>query len=333
MRNDINYSKGMSAIRKASGMSFCFNKIEGECSSKIVSSHGIQENGKLSLIESEYEGNNSILTFEKNQKHKRLENLPMPKPQGKGSTSTFKGFCKKHDLEIFKKIENLNYENKEEINFKHSYRSFAYSYHYIKRMNKAFNDENIGKNLTLKYKRQLQAINNKLSLFEKRKDILNNSLNRTLYDSLEYFVFQSDFLPIASCSTIHLQYNFENIKLTGFPNTSDLIITSFPEKERHITIIAGFKDNKTSHELINTLKELEKSEVELLISSFWINYTNSTYISPIIWKQLGLDGQKTIMEQIVTCFGLQQIDPSLKTGFNKSKINLFNVWEENKYCH
>jgi len=127
-QNIIEFNKRLSAFRSGSRIKECFYHKKDECEVDIKQSHSIQRNGRLSIIEGEVNGNNSVYTFthfETSRDH-LVGNL---KPIGKGSASTFFGFCDYHDTVLFSDIENFKFDSSEKHLFLHSYRSFAHSYH------------------------------------------------------------------------------------------------------------------------------------------------------------------------------------------------------------
>lgn len=124
-QEEIEFSKRIGAFFKGGAISFCFHPDKLKCSKKITLAHGLQENGVLSLIESNYNGENKLLSLEGIQKNEETQNLAMPIIKGKKNTTTYRGFCNYHDRKIFRKIENnQRYSNSDEINFLHSYRSY-----------------------------------------------------------------------------------------------------------------------------------------------------------------------------------------------------------------
>lgn len=80
----------------------CLHFSDGIRCNDIVSAHSIQKGGQLSLIAEDghvYQLNGDLSTL------KQAEGVPHPKKVGVNKASTFAGFCKHHDNELFKPID------------------------------------------------------------------------------------------------------------------------------------------------------------------------------------------------------------------------------------
>ncbi|WP_429169606.1 hypothetical protein [Aeromonas rivipollensis] len=75
----------------------------GRCN-EIISAHSIQNKGQLSLIAEE--GHVYCLSADLSTLRK-TDGKPLPKKTGIGKASTFYGFCKHHDNELFEPIDNF----------------------------------------------------------------------------------------------------------------------------------------------------------------------------------------------------------------------------------
>jgi len=118
----------MSTYKKESRIKECFHPNKEECEGKIKQAYSIQRNGRLSIIESEVNGNNCVYTFTscKSSAENMMEDLV---PIGKKEASTFFGFCDFHDSTLFSPIENNKFDKSSKHLLLHSYRSYAHSYH------------------------------------------------------------------------------------------------------------------------------------------------------------------------------------------------------------
>lgn len=107
----------------------CFHFDKSKCNGDIVQAHSLQKNGVLNIIESEVNGNNVIFSFLRPEIEDGLMFSGF-EPLGRKQASTFHGFCKFHDSEVFRSIENtpIDIENDEHC-FLLSYRAFAKEYH------------------------------------------------------------------------------------------------------------------------------------------------------------------------------------------------------------
>lgn len=88
----------------------CLHFANGIQCNKIISAHSIQKQGQLSLIAEEghvYQLNADFSTLKEN------DGIPCMKRIGVKNVSTFRGFCKYHDNQLFEPIDNkpLNPDN------------------------------------------------------------------------------------------------------------------------------------------------------------------------------------------------------------------------------
>jgi len=103
----------------------CLHFDQGERCNEIISAHSIQRRNQLGLIAEDglvYRLNAEFSTLRKSG------GWPQPKKKGIRKTSTFAGFCKHHDNELFKPIDNNPLEpNKYQIAL-YAYRSLCREY-------------------------------------------------------------------------------------------------------------------------------------------------------------------------------------------------------------
>ncbi len=127
-------SKLLSSFRNNSEIKECFYHKKDECKGAIKNAHSISRGNRLELIKGLVNNNDIVYSLSeiKIENSKAKQGI---KQIGWGkAASTFYGFCDWHDTELFKPIENNNdFDNSPEHCFLHSYRSFAYSYHQIKK--------------------------------------------------------------------------------------------------------------------------------------------------------------------------------------------------------
>ena len=137
LKKKIEFRKTINTFSKLGKIQECFYHDKQLCQGEIKQSHSIQRNGRLSLIEGDVNGNKMIYTFTETEidENTLIKSL---KPVGKGSASTFFGFCDYHDTHLFSPIESKPFNDSSEHLFLHSYRSFAHSYHRMKEILKSY---------------------------------------------------------------------------------------------------------------------------------------------------------------------------------------------------
>ncbi|WP_312210619.1 hypothetical protein [Acinetobacter variabilis] len=100
---------------------FCLHPNAGdECDKQIINAHSIQNNQSLSAIAKD----GHVYQLAHKYRHQTKTYLEYEKI-GIKKASVFKGFCKKHDNEIFKPIDNAKLEPNPEQIFLYAYRSLC----------------------------------------------------------------------------------------------------------------------------------------------------------------------------------------------------------------
>lgn len=128
------------------------------CSKKIIDAHTIQKKGPLKYIVDE---TNHVYNFGVDQNGKD-DILKI----GWQKASTFKGFCSKHDKELFSVIEDVPYSNRQDQNFIAGYRSYALEYFKKISIIKAlpFMRENVDRGMSHEVQVNLQQTLNSMKL-------------------------------------------------------------------------------------------------------------------------------------------------------------------------
>jgi hypothetical protein len=300
-QNDINRF-----YKEASRIKECFHHEKENCKGKIKQAHSIQKNGKLSILESEVNGNMCVYTFANSSISfdNMLENL---NPIGKKEASTFFGFCDYHDSKLFSNIENKTFENTDEQLFLHSYRSFAHSYHLKNEEIKAWNDAKYQKLLINTYgkeavetkKSQFASLNEHLVI---RKKILDDSIQKGSFDNLNYLVHEfSGIVPIAVSDLItpSVSYTGNLMNNCDYNNliVSQPIFTLLPERDRSILILAAFNFDTRSTQFIDEIDSMPNYKFERAISSIVIDSCQNTIISPKFWNKLTRAEKRLILDE------------------------------------
>lgn len=99
----------------------CLFPDHTSCSDKIIKAHSIQNNKILQKI-----SDDGKVYMPISKKMKIFQNMSS---WGRKEATTFTGFCGYHDNEIFKEIENNNFDYSERQKFLYVYRAFALEYH------------------------------------------------------------------------------------------------------------------------------------------------------------------------------------------------------------
>lgn len=326
-KNDLqNFFSAVSAFKKTGLIKECFHHNKEECKGNIKQSHSLQRNGRLSIIESEVNGNNSIYTF--TSFIPSYTNLMHDlKPIGKKEASTFFGFCDYHDSTLFSKIENSTFDQSDEHCFLHSYRSYAHSYHRKREQWKAYNTESkftqvLGKkHIEIMKIGILMGINDSIE----RKKYLDEKIDKKQFDGLAYLVYEKEGLyPFAVSSQISPKASYKNKSMNNHLNPNDpfsqIMLTFLPDVNSTIAILAAFPDDKKAINLLYELESLKDHDLEVAITSLIIANCENTFFSPIFWHSLSKPLQRLLLDE----FDNNTSSDEFSSIFFKSRFNFFN---------
>ena len=206
----VEFNKALSEFKSTSRIKECFYHKKEKCDGNIKQSHSIQKNGRLSIIEDEVNGNNSIYTFTsfETSETRLIDTL---KPIGKGVASTFFGFCDYHDNVLFSDIENFEFDESEKHLFLHSYRSFAHSYHRKQEELKwnESNSEHIKKLPNFIREQQIKGVRMAIEDMSIKKELLDEFIENENYGELSYlYHILPKAFPIACSTAITPDYTY-----------------------------------------------------------------------------------------------------------------------------
>lgn len=320
------FRDAMADFKKVGKISECFYHDKTTCNGHIKQSHSLQRNGRLSVIEGDVNGNQMIYTFTGNE-ISEIRSHETLKPIGKGSASTFFGFCDHHDTTLFSKIENNSYDESSEHSFLHSYRSFAHSYH---RKNEELKSHKTKSKFTDALpsdflEEAIMGLEMGVKDQEINKDRLDKLIEQKNYDGLEYinYVIPKKY-HIACSSQISPYYSYKGSPINNHTDPdkpyTPIMLTVLPDVDQTIIILACFPDDKNGMIFLDELYELPNLKFEKAISSIMINCAENTFFSPKVWNALGTTGQRVLCDELEKAASRFHIPDK----FEHSKINFFD---------
>ncbi len=341
MKKDIDKSIGKlrSYFKKNSQYKECFYK---NCEENPILSHSIQKNKILSEIAED----GYILKIE--IEHSYEESKFILTEEGRGTASTFKGFCGKHDNKIFVPIEECEYDvgNKEQ-EFLFAYRALAKEYHLKKSiydMAEHFinlSDEDYKEvcdycNLKVRNKNKLDDIfimskigtGDNLEKLQKYKKIMNINLDKERYYKIKSDVIK---LPqnydISASSLFFIEYdNYGNLinDFERFTNMKPTFFTIFPQGDFTYIIFSYFKTDKNYYDFIQPqIINQETNFQKTIISNILAIYVENFFVSPLLWDSL----DKEVKDSFLHIFS-NNIDLRAKSLLLDRNLDLFKNYYE-----
>ncbi|EOR28086.1 hypothetical protein A500_01200 [Clostridium sartagoforme AAU1] len=280
-----NFLENYKSMKKDSRIKQCLYPDNSNCSERIIGAHSIQNNKILKRISTKGE-----------------VYMPCPKNDnpfefmhkwGRKQATVFTGFCGYHDNEIFKPIENEDFNKSELHIFLYIYRCFAIEYH--KKM-EVMKMESI---LTEKLPSRRRGIKENFSGFELAKNDLevckiefNNALLNDKYDILTSIVWEFDeTIKFAASGFSALAEDLEGNKIQDLTDVNTkmkhIFATIFPEGEKSYCIISWLKSNNGIFEKYKEqLNNLDCIQRKQYLNNLLPIITENITINPEAWDKL-----------------------------------------------
>ena len=326
------FKKILSKLKKDSEVVECIWKDENECEGKIITAHSIQNNRFLNKI-----SENGDIYYFSPQITKDDELVSEFEKKGRKTFSTFRGFCQKHDKELFQAIEDHKYVGSDEQKFLFAFRAFAKEYHSKKQgiisyenlinmiINTSGEIESKNERLFLCYqmleyeKITVDILKRELEFFKKeiKKKTFQGIYTKEIILSKEYpIVCNSLLLPYLNSEFEECFLEEETEKIQNGDLNPGIYLNIFPEDGKTYVLISCLEKYK---ELLKKFySPLEKKENILnQISNIILMYAENTGFSPKYIKEFFVEQE---IEKINEIFMENLRDPYFSL---KKSINLF----------
>ncbi len=297
---------------KDSKIKECFYFDHTNCSKEIIRAHSVQENKLLSRIAV----NGKVIT-------KKKSYLPFNNTDemGKAVASTFTGFCKYHDNQLFMPIEDKTYVGSPLQKFLFAYRAFAYVAHKNLEQHKFM--ETLADNANIPN----PNIGLKCNV-EKDTPFVNNLFKECFlkedYSSLITYEITLDY-EVSFCvsTSLTLVYDISGKKINNLKDFSkpvhNLFLTIFPMNGKTIMLFSWFKYSDSVYKKwIYQLKSMSQDKMLNYLNQMIINETENFYISPKLWELWGQSGQEEMEQNFYwsMLFNLTKTDLNYTPQFN-----------------
>ncbi len=307
----IEFNKFMSQINRKAKVSECFHR-NSDCDERIIRAHSIQnnkiltklsENGILKQI-----GQDSFFTYDASD-------------IGRNIATTFTGFCGKHDNDIFKHIEENDFDNSKEHVFLFTYRTLAREY--------------VAKKFSVNLFKELSKINpdysegfllgatNALKYLERYKEIFNNALkenNFTIVKS-KVITLDSEYL-IAVSSAFCLEYDL-NGNLSYDLGELDtrlkiLFFNIFPQEGETIVILSYLQEDSDIYDsFTDELSKLDEEKIIEKLNMLICMYCENFVMNPSKWDSMDDTTKTKFVELFIDTINPKESKMlSMKPNFN-----------------
>ncbi|RPI84336.1 MAG: hypothetical protein EHM34_03795, partial [Nitrosopumilales archaeon] len=293
--------------KKLSQRGRCLHYENGHRCNEIIKAHSIQKNQSLSAIAQNghvYKISSDIGSLKENKGRLTY------KKYGVNKVSTFLGFCKKHDNELFEPIDNDLLKPTDQQVLLYSYRSLCRELFVSEnalelaksQLEKGVNQEAI-KNMLSGYVRGKSF---GLENLKRHKSCYDKSLLNKSYSNIKYVIFQSSQKPVIAFSGLfYPDFDFLGRELQNLGDqTQDLQLITFcstPMKNGWAYLFAWHKtSSKVCVDFIRSLATMiYNNRSSLSDHLFRLAMTNceNLAISPKWWEKLDQDIKEKIEDR------------------------------------
>lgn len=307
----------------------CFG-FDTNCNYGHIGAHSLQKNGVLNLIADE----NHVYMLEMNYQENSLTPKLEFKKIGKNQASVFDGFCKHHDEDYFKTIEDIPFEGNAEQNYWFAFRAHCFEAHRKYRLKKSYSsffkkspETTRNKQLSNNYRGNELTIRDMEVDYKRFKSIFESRD----FDKLESFVKVLPFKTAFTATTaIGVCVDIEGKTAADIYNYNESVfvpsiyLSVIPKETETIIIVSRFKEDECYENFIKSLNSCEEdNKIFSFLTYCLAEYSENVYFSPLLIDKILTSSEK---ELITTAF-LGCISPNqelrFKSMFSTFKLDLF----------
>lgn len=304
-RNKLNkkkfYSGRSSVLRKG----YCLHPDSESCCNQIIKAHSIQKNQVLSAIAVD----SHVYQLSRSSLSSKLSAVQYQK-EGINKASVFRGFCKKHDNELFEEIDNNILFPSEHQVFLYAYRSICKE---VFEKNKALNILNEAISALEPDCAEWKIINSSLQGTKygldnliRIKSIYDNTLINKTYNDMKFVIFKYSSKPnMAFSGLIYPDFDFMGNQLQDLADTqaqlSLVTACSAPMSNGWGYLIAWHTEGgAVGDTFIQSLAEVINSSqcVEDALFRFIISSCENHAFSPLWWESINSYHQEAITQRV-----------------------------------
>ncbi|WP_201529117.1 YecA family protein [Psychrobacter frigidicola] len=303
---NVSLNDVMSHSKKKAKREECYvpQELHSECN-KIINAHTVSKSSSLKEIADK---NNHVLGLKiiltKGKPKLSVEKI------GINNASTFKGFCAKHDKELFSSFEDSPFIGTEEQCFGLTFRAVAKELHAKKSFDTSFLKKmDKGKNSLFQTQLQKFAIAHEIGIQAAIKEIsefkssLDDKILGKPYDSFNYLILESSHpIPIAVSSIVAPLSDFKGNHLQDLADLDItpeyLVFNAFSSNGKGFVLFSWPKSAKIVDIFIDSLLKLNNEHIFSALVRFFFSTAENSFISPAWWEGLG-SVEKSKIESLI----------------------------------
>ncbi len=276
----------------------------GSCKSKIIDAHTIQKNGSLKSISDK---SNHVFCFGVGRNGKAVISK-----LGWQKASTFKGFCAKHDKEMFSPIEDTLYVGSKEQSFIAGYRAVALEYFkkisVVKSMPSM--SKNIDRGMILEdqiniqncLQLQKQGFLKGIDYFKETLNIYSRNYklqNYKGFESLSVYFSGNLGLAVSGCFAPDFTIDGKRIQslAPGVKFVENIAINTLNTENGHALVFSWPSNFKKCTKFVDPLIGINHKDITSILTELIFSYIENTYFSMDCFNDLE-DHEKSMIESM-----------------------------------
>lgn len=302
------------------------------CSKKTIKAHTVPKSSSLKAIAKDGHVLGLKMNLEsifKNKGRPRLEKI------GINNASTFNGFCKIHDDDIFAPIEKEAFKDSAEQCFLLAYRAFAKEYYAknsVSEIDSLRHQADKGKNIDNQMAIQMQNfmfdISTRTALLdlEHHKNFFDYTLENNDYSNTKAVVFTFDSPPPVMVSGgVNPDYDFNGNLLQDLMELElrldSIYVTSFYDGTSGKIVLSWLEHcHETCKKLVESLFQKDPDDIVTFLVQYIAKNFENTFVSPDWWESI--DGaDKTNFQALFADTISTESDPS-SFGLTNKLLNV-----------
>lgn len=311
-------------------------ELQSECN-VIIKAHTISKSSGLSEI---CDRTNHVLglkydpvTIERNKGKLKFEKI------GINNASTFKGFCSRHDKELFSSFEDSTFIGTREQCFGLTYRALSKEIHAKEAVLSLIalrKQDDRGMPFEYQFQHQeylkIYEVGTKkaieeLSVFKQNLDC--EMLYRE-YKPLSYLVIESSKpIPVVVSSIVYPIYSFKGHSIQNLLNIKidpeQLIFNAFNSNGKGFVLFSWLQDSEIIDNFVDSLITLNKDKIFSALVRFFFSSAENSFISPVWWDSLTIVQRTKIEKLIMVEVGTSNPAPSNTLADDSIHFNGWNI--------
>ena len=308
----------------------------GNCSNEIIRSHTIQKSKALSKIA--VDGHVYQMKINNSEIMSKGAEAIRPDLVGYKLATTYYGFCAKHDNELFRPIDSIEFSEEIRQCFLYSYRALCKEVYLRMRTIKSYPEYDILKNyrsnLTLEKYQSLKSsftipheITNQI--LSESKTIYDAMLKNEGFDALENYIILFNQIPSVLCNAIFFpDFDFHGRQIVNLRIDEEMhpiTVNIFPTDSGGVALFSWLKKyHKGPYNFCKSLNKIPHRKKTTSIIQMCFEFFENIAWSPAWWDALENDLKDSLINRFNHNF--DPLNPSRQNALVES-CYIYDDWD------